>query len=294
MIATVGWFYGLPNHTYLYVFSWVPIAVYFIWYFGFDHITEMKAQIVASLLLFSAAIYVASGAAQMYRGWIIPVGMFPILIGVWFAWRGYQLILAYPVAVGRPLQVAAMIAGPMVMIMVSTIYVQPWSLVWELPNVKGGSFRDTDFSGLSFNRVKFSGTDLTGANFTGSNLIGIEFNDVNLGGAEFGHANIRSVIFFQSRLQGSSFGDATIYQTKFKRSDLSDANFEVRFVGRSYIENSFVCGSNFQNLQELASFKSGFYGWSGSFYDVRTKFPKQIDPKLEEMKLVEKCNWPVD
>lgn len=303
-IQTVAGVYRLPNYNYLYSFAWAPIITYVIWHLFGQTWMGSKVRFVAGVLGFSALTYLLAGAAQLYVLWVLPFGLLTIATSFLFFRKARLLLRSVQFDVSNRRSLVELLAGPLLILMISTVYLQPWSLVLKLPDVTNTALQDLDLRGTLLFKVSFTDTVLSDVDFSGADLNGVKFTNVTMRHVSFAGANLGGVIFENvamdetnfrgAQLQNSTFKSvsirnadfqkAWIYQTDFERADLTAANFDDSVVGRTFIQDSKLCGASFQGKDIKV------YGWQGSIYDANAKVPGargSIDG--ERPRLVESC-----
>lgn len=295
--------YLLPNPTYLYVFAWVPLAVYPLWHFFGQGWSGAKARFVAGIFGFSFLTFLLAATAQLYLFWILPFGLLTLVTSLIFFWKAMLLLRSSGGAFQGRKQILEILLGPALILLASTIYLQPWSLVFKLPHVTEASLQGLDLRGMHFLRVSFTDSDLSGINFSGATLSGVKFINVKMDGATFDGARLGGVTFENVVMDGASFQQAKIentdmeraslknadfreawlYQSNITESDLTAANFNESSIGRTFIEQSKLCAASFEG--EWVN----VYGWDGSIRDAETTLPSNNDAIGKLPELVEQC-----
>lgn len=285
-LNVAGWFLKLPNLTYLYVFAWVPIVSYIFLHCFQSQISHNIRAFFSGLLYLSAFVYLIVGAAQLIRMFILPFGLFTLYIAYVFLVRAREIAPEKEVQNVGHIIVLTKALGAVALFICSTVYNQPWSLVFHLPNVQGANLQNYDLSDMHFNMVSFTDSNLEGANFSNSQLIGVKFSDTNLSKAIFYQAKIESSEFTNINMSHSVISNSWLYQTEFSDSDLTGVLFYKTFLGRFFISNSQLCGTKFIELP----YPNGLYGARDSVFDKNTIFPVDVDPEEIHAKYTENCN----
>lgn len=260
LLHVVGWVFRLPNHDYLFVLCILPLLVSVV-----AHLFKHQDQVgfvnsaFSAVLIVGGPSYVLAGGAQLWRLPVIPIGLVTVAMGIALIRQGLALTTGKSYKTNKHRMVFAL--GVCGFIVASTIYLQPWSIVFDMPNVEGKNHENIDLSNTYLNLVSFDEVNLEGADFTGASLVGVDFVNVKLNGVSFRDADIENTIFRESSLVGADFSDARIYQSKFIDSDLRNSILTPSFVGRTYINTSLLCGAMLGDLQ------TGVYGWQGSTID---------------------------
>lgn len=254
--ALVGWVFLLPNHTYLYVSSILPLITLFMVRVAKEKLPEKVFFFGAAILIYGGAMYILAGAAQLWRMPVIPFGIITLVMGAVLTREGI-LILRSQVTLNRT-NLKYFLSGFFCFFLASTIYVQPWKLVINMPNVSDVELENLDLSGYQFNLVTFKNVNMKNVDFSGASLIGIDFKDVDLTRASFLSAKVDNSSFDKVNLSKADFSRARVYQTDFESSNLSGSRFSNTTIGRTHIKNSLLCNADF--VGNMGS----FYGWSGS------------------------------
>jgi len=256
LLHGVGWVYLLPNHDYLYVFLLLPLTVFFAVRLCKSSFKELLAPGLSSILIIGGISYILGASALLWRMPFIPLGAIPLVMGLILIREGIELFK--PDHFGMNGNMVRAVIGSLCIFLLSTIYLQPWKLVLNMPDVADVNFQNIDLRQTYFNQIKFDNVNFDNANFSGASLIGVDFTNVSLQGVNFTGANIEGCKFTSSDLNHADFSGARIYQTRFDDSNLSSSNLAPGFIARTYITNSLLCNAKFNDL------KSGVYGWTGS------------------------------
>lgn len=256
LLHGVGWVYLLPNHNYLYVFLLLPLTVFFAVRLSKSSVKEFLAPGLSSVMVIGGVSYILSAGALLWRMLFIPLGAVPLIMGLILIREGIELFKSDHFKING--KIVGGLIGSLCLFLLSTIYQQPWKLVFNMPKVADVNFQKIDLSQTYFNRVKFDGVNLDKVDFSGASLIGVDFTNVSLQGANFTGANIEGCKFTSSDLNHADFTGARIYQTRFDDSNLSASSLTPGFIGRTYITNSLLCNAKFNDLE------GGVYGWAGS------------------------------
>ncbi len=281
-LRMVGWVFVLPNHDYLYVFAWTPIVAYLGWHRFGQSWHGRRAQVVAGVFVFASLLYLLAGGAQLYGMWVVPVGVLTLMMSALFLRQGLLVLTVGESHLAWPLRAGLLVVGPVLIIVASTIYLQPWSLVAQLPNATQGSYENLDLRGMHFNGVSFTDTNLSGADFSQAEVTGARFNNVILMRAKFDGARLENVSIHHVDLAHADFRGAHLFQSEISASNLRGANFGGAFLGRLHIKGSILCSASFEGITGRV------YGWSESVYDVTTTLP-DLGDVWHKPTLVEGC-----
>lgn len=281
-LKLVGWVFLLPNHNYLHFFSWVPIASYFIWYYFKSSLNGNYQLLFSGLFSIAGIFFFLAGLAQLYRAFLIPIGLIPLWVSIVFLRQSYRIGRAHWNSSTKLQNLVTLVLGPMILIAISGIYNQPWSLVAHLPNISNATLKDLDLRGLNFNLLVIEDSDISGTDFSGSEIRGATFKNAVLDGVNFSNADMSNIKTDGTSLKNTNFYGVRLYQAEIKYSDLSDSNFVTSTGGRLFILDSEICGANFE------SSSLNVYRWDGSTYDDSTKFSRDTAP--EGVVKVDSCN----
>lgn len=90
--------------------------------------------------------------------------------------------------------------------------------------IKGGIYREADFSGRYFESSAFRDVDLSFAKFIGVRMYETTIGNSYMEGADFSNAVFGQVTFFDVNLSRAIFKNATFNEAGFENADLSYAD----------------------------------------------------------------------
>lgn len=136
---------------------------------------------------------------------------------------------------------------------------------------------DSNLTGLNIEnavlpKLDLSGSDLLQGNFSQANLM-----QANLSNTQLVYANLQGTYLESADLSGANFEFANLQGAQLLQANLNDANLERANLQQANLSNT--------NLSTARNLDSAIL--AGAFYNARTQFPKNFNPKTAGAILLE-------
>ena len=284
VIGPAGSKFLLPRVGYWYVIIIFGALTLLLWLVYLRKHRKAYCGLIGGIFLCHAVLDALFTIAAVYRWLIIPVWIIPLGAAVVMFAAGRCALRIAAMSATRWRVVVGAVTGFVCVPLVCLLMVpQPWELVRHLRDAHGADLSGADLHGIylegsgwfDWERISFRDADLSGADLHGATLNFLDMQQVNLQGADMRYVAMNSTELKGANLREVNLNGACLYQMNFEGVDLRDASFGAYVLGRTYLTDTNLRGTDFSKAINISR---GVYGWEGAIFDATTRWPGDFDP----------------